>query len=205
MSRAETALATYTCVLDKAGKRLYYLQGRRVARKNIPFNILRDLVCNARGQVAYPDANVSRLLGLPRDLQLEILLRLPIYDVIQLAYTIPELAWIKGCDRYSYALWIEIGRKLGIDPVLLDRIKEAYPTLVLDLAHKKEDFSIDRILQGNAGDYSGLYSGNIGSINKYAGYLHTQLLAYALGRWDIGDALHGVLARIGESKILQYT
>ena len=116
-------------------------------------------------------------------LQLEILLRLPVYDVIQLAYTIPELVWIRGCDRQAYILWTEVGCKLGVDLALLRRLRKVHPTFVLDLAHKNaaytsaerevksEKFIIDNILYDGKHGYK-LTPKHVKSLSKYAGYLH---------------------------------
>ena len=170
--------------------RVWYLQMRAM---------LSRIKCNIT-----PRPNVSRILKLPRELQLEILLRLPVYDVIQLAYTIPELVWIRGCDRQAYILWTEVGCKLGVDPALLERLKEAHPTFALDLAHKSEKFIIDNILYDGKHGYK-LTSKHVKSLSKYAGYLHTQLICYVLGRRHLADQLHDVLARMGEGKILRCT
>ena len=87
----------YRCVITN-NRRTYYEDGKSIARGKIPAAIVPLIPCLKRGDsVASREPvtdNISRLLTLPRELQIETLIYLPLDEIVVLAFTVPGLAWI---------------------------------------------------------------------------------------------------------------
>ena len=80
----------YDCFLSKDGKRLYYLNGKRVAKEKIPRDIVQTLVCKRRDEPGYtPTTREMReqdyFLSMPYELQKETMRYLPYEDVLELS------------------------------------------------------------------------------------------------------------------------
>lgn len=205
---------SYTCQI-KSGKRLYYYQGRRIAKGRIPNDILPTIQCTNQTNI-----NVSRLVNLPKELQIQTLLYLPIYDIIRLSFVTPQLAWIRGCDRSAYELWREIGKRLQIlDERLLSNL--LYPMSVLEWVGtdketaKSFDFSILNLYTYDAERrrekfllrwreqlprLGQMYVRRI--VQIYAGLLRMLTLAYALGEDKFANDIYALLANEGEASFV---
>ena len=97
----------YKCVITK-GRKTYYEDGKRIAKGKIPAAIVPLIQCLERGtSIAAREpiaGNIYRLLTLPRELQIETLVYLPLEEIVRLGFTAPELSWIWD----SRDLWIRL-------------------------------------------------------------------------------------------------
>ena len=205
----------YTCLVKK-GKRFYYYQSKRIAKRKIPTYILHTIRCTTGEPIEVQNANLSQLLYVPRELQMQALMYLPVYDIIRLAFIVPELSWIKSCDRSAYDLWRVIGQKLKIRGELLKAA--LYPMSVLDMESMKgrtwEDLyepllvgderylsSTDKKLRMRIADAA---QGRIKSKQNplYITALRMLVLCYSLKEDEFADALHTVLSNIGERDLI---
>ena len=202
----------YTCLVKK-GKRFYYYQGKRIAKAKIPTYILYSIRCT--GEPIVQGVNLSRLLYIPRELQMQALSYLPVYDIIRLAFIVPEFTWIKSCDRSAYDLWRVIGQRLKIRGELLKAA--LYPMSVLDIesmrGHTYEDL-YDPLAVGDERYLSSVEK----KLRTFAVYavqaiksrqnplyitaMRMLVLCYSLKEDEFANALHTVLSNIGEDAII---
>lgn len=206
----------YTCLVKK-GKRFYYYQGQRIAKRKIPTYILHTIKCTTGEPVEeVQGVNLSRLLYIPKELQLQALSYLPVYDVIRLAFIVPEFAWIKSCDRSAYDLWRVIGQRLKIRR---DLLKAAlYPMSVLDIESMRgrtyEDL-YDPLAVGDEHYLSSVekklrlfvsatqsYRTKPNQNPLYITALRMLVLCYSLEDDEFANALHTVLSNIGERDLI---
>ena len=83
----------YDCFLSKDGKRLYYINGKRVAKEKIPRDIVQTLVCKRRdeqSESAYtpiPQEIKAKdyFLSMPYELQKETMRYVPYEDILTLS------------------------------------------------------------------------------------------------------------------------
>lgn len=201
---------SYTCQI-KNGKRFYYYQGRRIAKGKIPQDILFTIQCTTgqRGAQSTVEPNIARLLAAPKELQIQLLLYLPTYDIIRLSFVVPQLAWIRGCDRSAYDLWREIGRKLGVDTFLLATLN--YPMSVLDVESTEPStftmYQPDRLRTAElaeafleiAAKKVNAYKNGAYSWRKsiYMQLLRMLVLGYSMGKYEFSNGLRNILENVG--------